>query len=335
MGALWRGSQDEAKPLRSENACCFPVRCTLSPVPSGKAEIMALTFPPLGLGTAPFGVMEEAQAVATAQAALENGIKLIDTAPMYGSGRSERFVGAALRGVPRDSYVLSTKVGRVVVDGEWRFDYSKDGIRRSVEDSLGRLGVDRIDILLMHDPDDHYQEALENAYPVLDELRSQGVIGALGAGMNQWEMEEDFATNATIDVFLLAGRYTLIEQHSLGFLERCRERGNKIMLGGVFNSGILAGGSRSGATYQYAAPPPAIVTKVEMLEAVCARHGVALPAAALQFARANPAITTLLFGAQSPDEVKSNLELLQAPIPAAFWEELRAEGLVDAAAPLP
>jgi D-threo-aldose 1-dehydrogenase len=296
---------------------------------------MAVQFPPIGLGTAPLAALDEAQAVATVEAAIQHGITLVDTAPMYGSGKSERYVGAALRGVPRDSYLLSTKVGRVVVDGQWVFDYSKDGVRRSIEDSLRRLGLDRVDILLMHDPDDHYQEALENAYPVLDELRSQGVIGALGAGMNQWEMEEQFANNATIDCFLLAGRYTLLEQRSLGFLQRCRERGIAIMLGGVFNSGILAGGSASGATHNYTTPPPEVLAQVARIEDVCDRHGVALPAAALQFARANPAITTLLFGAQSPVEIAANIQLLQAIIPAAFWEELRAEGLLDAAAPVP
>jgi D-threo-aldose 1-dehydrogenase len=296
---------------------------------------MAVQFPPIGLGTAPLAALDEAQAVATVEAAIQHGITLVDTAPMYGSGKSERYVGAALRGVPRDSYLLSTKVGRVVVDDQWVFDYSKDGVRRSIEDSLRRLGLDRVDILLMHDPDDHYQEALENAYPVLDELRSQGVIGALGAGMNQWEMEQRFANNATIDCFLLAGRYTLLEQRSLGFLQRCREQGIAIMLGGVFNSGILAGGSASGATHNYTTPPPEVLAQVARIEDVCDRHGVALPAAALQFARANPAITTLLFGAQSPVEIAANIQLLQAIIPAAFWEELRAEGLLDAAAPVP
>jgi D-threo-aldose 1-dehydrogenase len=296
---------------------------------------MAVQFPPIGLGTAPLATLDEAQAVATVEAAIQQGIKLIDTAPMYGSGKSERYVGAALRGVPRDSYLLSTKVGRVVVDDQWAFDYSKDGIRRSIDDSLRRLGVDRVDILLMHDPDDHYREALENAYPVLDDLRRQGVIGALGAGMNQWEMEEQFATNATIDCFLLAGRYTLLEQGSLGFLQRCRERGIAIMLGGVFNSGILAGGSASGATHNYTTPPPEVLARVARIEDVCDRHGVVLPAAALQFARANPAVTTLLFGAVSPVEVAANLQLLQAIIPAALWAELRAEGLIDPAAPVP
>jgi len=301
---------------------------------------MAVQFPPLGLGTAPFQNIDpavaEAQAVATVQAALEHGIRLIDTAPLYGAGNSERFVGIALRGVPRESYLLSTKVGRLVLpDGDVVFDYSADGIRRSLEESLVRLGLDRVDILHLHDPDDFEREALEVAYPVLDDLRRQGMIGAVGAGMNQWEMLDRFAASADFDCFLLAGRYTLLEQGSLGFLERCRERGIAIMLGGVFNSGILAGGSASGATHNYTTPPPEVLAKVARIEDVCQRHGVALPAAALQFARANPAITTLLFGARSPQEVTTNLQLLEAIIPAAFWEELQAEGLLDAAAPTP
>jgi len=304
----------------------------------------------LGLGTAPLGDMytriPEPQAEATIQAALDNGIAFFDTAPLYGRGLSERRLGAVLPGVPRDRYVLSTKVGRTL---RWEgpptgappdpigvvFDYSRDAILRGLEGSLRRLGVDRVDIVLIHDPDDHYREALDSAFPALAELRSQGVIKAIGAGMNQWQMEADFARHADPDCFLLAGRYSLLEQGALKFLSLCQAKGIGVFLGGVFNSGILARGTQPGAKYNYADAPPEIVARARRLEEICARHGVPLKAAALQFAAAHPAVTALILGAESPEEVVENLHMRQLPIPPALWEELKAEGLLEESAPVP
>lgn len=305
----------------------------LSMVPIGRT---ALQVSRIGLGSAPMGRLDQPAAVATLRAALEGGIRFFDTAPLYGAGLSEEHFGAVLPHVPRDSFVLSTKVGRLIKpDGTISFEYSRDAVLRSIEESLQRLKLDRIDILLIHDPDNHYQEALNEAFPTLADLRSQGVIGAIGAGMNQWQMEADFVRNADPDCFLLAGRYTLLEQGSLEFLELCRQRNIGVFLGGVFNSGILAAGAQSGATYNYSEPPAAIKERVAQIEAVCKRHNVPLHVAAVQFAAAHPAVTALLLGAVAPAEVQANLEALAAPTPAAFWAELRAEGLVDQQAPLP
>ncbi|MFO7170233.1 MAG: aldo/keto reductase [Chloroflexota bacterium] len=305
--------------------------------PVGRTSIQVTR---VGLGTAPIGNLyapiSDEQAVSVVKAALAAGVNLVDTAPLYGAGVSERRVGAALRDVPRERVVISTKVGRLVEpDGSIPFDYSRDAVLRSFEESLKRLGVDRIDILHIHDPDDHERQALDEAFPTLAELRAQGVIGAIGAGMNQWQMLERFARNADFDCFLLAGRYTLLEQTSLEFLELCRSRGIGVFLGGVFNSGILATGPRPGAKYQYADAPPEIMERARRLEQVCQRHGVPLATAAVQFAAAHPAVTALVLGAVTPQEFEANLRSLEAAIPTALWEELRAEQLIHPDAPFP
>jgi len=305
--------------------------------PVGRTSIQVTR---VGLGTAPIGNLyapiSDEQAVSVVKAALAAGVNLVDTAPLYGAGVSERRVGAALRDVPRERVVISTKVGRLVEpDGSIPFDYSRDAVLRSFEESLKRLGVDRIDILHIHDPDDHERQALDEAFPTLAELRAQGVIGAIGAGMNQWQMLERFARNADFDCFLLAGRYTLLEQTSLEFLELCRSRGIGVFLGGVFNSGILATGPRPGAKYQYADAPPEIMERARRLEQVCQRHGVPLATAAVQFAAAHPAVTALVLGAVAPQEFEANLRSLEAAIPTALWEELRAEQLIHPDAPFP
>lgn len=305
--------------------------------PVGRTSIQVTR---VGLGTAPIGNLyapiSDEQAVSVVKAALAAGVNLVDTAPLYGAGVSERRVGAALRDVPRERVVISTKVGRLVEpDGSIPFDYSRDAVLRSFEESLKRLGVDRIDILHIHDPDDHERQALDEAFPTLAKLRAQGVIGAIGAGMNQWQMLERFARNADFDCFLLAGRYTLLEQTSLEFLELCRSRGIGVFLGGVFNSGILATGPRPGAKYQYADAPPEIMERARRLEQVCQRHGVPLATAAVQFAAAHPAVTALVLGAVTPQEFEANLRSLEAAIPTALWEELRAEQLIHPDAPFP
>jgi D-threo-aldose 1-dehydrogenase len=300
-----------------------------------------LTVTRLGLGTAPLGGPEfspisQARALETVQYAYNQGVTLFDTAPLYGAGRSEKYVGLALAGVPRDSFVLSTKVGRLVLsDDEVIFDYSRDAVKRSIAESLQRLKMDRIDILHIHDADNHYRQALDEAFPVLADLRSQGVIKAIGAGMNQWQMEEQFARNADFDCFLLAGRYTLLEQTSLGFLKLCREKGISIFLGGVYNSGILVTGPTEGARYNYADAPPAVLDRARKIKAVCEGHNVPLNVAAIQFPFAHPTVTAAVIGAQAPQEVAHNLESFQAEIPAALWADLQAEGLLEAGAPIP
>jgi D-threo-aldose 1-dehydrogenase len=294
----------------------------------------------MGFGSAP---ASNSQRVSTEQAieaihfALEQGISLFDTAPLYGAGRAEELLGAALDGVPRSEFVLSTKVGRLLNEEtrELPFDYSRDGVLRSLEGSLKRLRLDQVDLLLIHDPDDHAEEALDEAYPTLEELRREGIIRGIGAGMNQWQVLSRFAREADFDCFLLAGRYTLLEQTSLDFLDLCHSKGIGVMLGGVYNSGILATGAVPGATYQYRAAPPHIVEKTNAIAAICARHGVVLNAAALQFAQSHPAVASLVVGAISADEVAANLAAMQAPIPAALWDELLDAGLVERRAPVP
>lgn len=292
----------------------------------------------MGLGTGYLGAEEFSveQGIATIQAAWDQGIRLFDTAPLYAGGRSEERLGQGLAGKPRDEYVISTKVGRLLnkAPGVPTFDFSRDGVLRSLETSLERLQTDRIDILHIHDPDNHVEQAIEEAYPTVEELRRQGVVRAIGAGMNQWQVLTRFANEADFDCFLLAGRYTLLEQTSLEFLELCRQKGIGILLGGVYNSGILATGAVEGARYQYRTAPDAMMEKTRRLQEVCARHGVALNAAALHFAQFPPAVTSLVVGAVSPAEVNANVAALRASIPAAFWADLRASGLVEAAAPL-
>ena len=309
----------------------------------------------VGLGGAPLGglfadVGIEA-AAATVLKAYELGVRYFDTAPLYGSGRSELAYAEALRNLDRDSFVISTKVGRVLVPVEGSpeseqfvnlpamepvFDFSRDGILRSLEDSLERLGLDRIDIALLHDPDDHYAQAIGEAYPVLADLRSQGVIRAIGAGMNQWEMLADLAREGDFDCFLLAGRYTLLDTSSLAeLLPLCAQKGIGIILGGPYNSGILASDLSSSATYNYMAAPPDILEQARRMKAVCDRHDVPLKAAALQFGLAHPAVVSTIPGARSTAEVAENLEMAVFRIPADLWAELRGEGLIPHEAPTP
>ena len=275
----------------------------LGKVQLGKTKVQVTR---LGLGGAPLGGLykdiAEETATTTVRRALELGINFIDTAPLYGHGKSELRLGRALAGCPRHSYVLATKVGRVLesedpskVESIWFenlppfipvFDFSYDGVMRSFEESLKRLNLDRVDVLHIHDPDDAYDEALQGAYRALDRLRSQGVIGAVGAGMNQWEMPARFAREANFDCFLLAGRYTLINHTSLEeLLPLCLKKGISIIIGGPYNSGILATGAQPGAKFNYAEAPPELLEKVRQIEGICARYAVPLRAAALQASR--------------------------------------------------
>jgi len=314
----------------------------LRSVPLGGKHALQVTN--FGLGTAPIGnttSVPDGDADATIQLSYELGIRLFDSAPLYGKGEAEIRVGRALQGIPRDSYVISSKIGRVLnADrGAFVYDYSRDGVMRSIEGSLKRLQTDRLDIVLVHDPDadtiDHEQDALDGAFPTLQDLRGQGVIKAVGAGMNQWQMEQRFAEQADPDVFLLAGRYTLLEQTALDFLNLCQEKGIGIFLGGVYNSGILATGPHETAQYNYANAPGSILEKASKIKAITDRYELGLNVAALHFAQAHPAVTSLVVGAVKPREVEANIAALRADVPAELWQELRAAALMDENAPLP
>lgn len=312
-------------------------------LPQSNVGRTALRVPVMGLGTAPLGLwfadLTQAQAVETVHHALASGITFFDTAPLYDSYLVERRLGVALAGVPRDSYVLATKVGFVIDPDDLTnpiMDFSREAIERSIEGSLERLKIDRIDILHLHDPhQEHYPQILDEAFPLLANLRRQGIISAVGAGMNTWEILLDFIRDLTFDCFLLAGRYTLLEQGALDALNQIHAAGVSVFAAGVYNTGILAKGSVEGAWYQYQSAPPEIMDRVRRIESICARHHVPLNAAALQFVKAHPAVTSLVIGMESPEQIDTNLRALNTPIPRAFWDDLRAAGLIDAAAPVP
>jgi D-threo-aldose 1-dehydrogenase len=278
---------------------------------------------PLGLGCAPLGGLyspvSDDDARATIDRAWELGVQIFDTAPLYGSGLSERRVGAALRARPRDELVLSTKVGRLIRDGEPVFDFSHDGALRSLEESLERLGLDRVDVVLIHDPDEHYDEAVAGAYPAVARLREEGVVDAIGVGMNQWELPARFVRETDIDCVLLAGRYTLLDRSGeQELLPLCLERGVDVIAAGVFNSGVLAGGSH----YDYGPAPAEVLERVQQLRTVCERHGVPLEAAAVQFPLLHPAVRTVLVGCRSAAEVEEDLRLASLELPDELWDEL-------------
>jgi D-threo-aldose 1-dehydrogenase len=281
-----------------------------------------------------FRPLTDTESVELIECALGQGVNFFDTAPLYGAGVSELRLGLALRGVPRDSYILQTKVGRLVQpDGSVSFDYSRDGVLRSIDESLTRLKLDRIDNLLIHDPDFNFGPAIYEAYPTLAELRTQGVVKMIGAGMNQFEMLHDFADCGDFDCFLLAGRYSLLQQHSLGFLDMCQQRGINVWLGGTYNSGILATGAVPNAKYMYVNAPKRILARVHKLEVICAEYNVPLRVVAAQFPLAHPAVTRVIFGALSAQEFTETVAGFTHPIPAALWARLKAEGLIQVAAP--
>lgn len=287
-------------------------------------------LPPAGLGTAPLGglydLIPEQQAIATVDRALERGVTYFDTAPHYGAGLSEERLGMALAGVPRDSYLLATKVGRLVdVFGEEvHYDFTRDGVLRSIEASLARLGVDRIDVLHVHDPDDHLPLALSEAFPALVELREAGVIQRVGVGTNRWQVALRCVQESDLDCLLLAGRYTLLEQEGAEdqLFPACEAAGVEVMLGGVYNSGILATGAVPGARYNYQVASDEVMTRVAVIEQVCERYGVRLPHAAVQFALRHPAVSTVVIGVRSPAEVDGLVVALEAEVPPAFWDDL-------------
>jgi D-threo-aldose 1-dehydrogenase len=321
-----------------------------------------LSLTRLGLGGASIGGLfspvSDQDAVGLVDHAWDLGIRTFDVAPLYGFGAAERRMGAALAGRPRDEFVLSTKVGRLIrafesipagADVETGqdafyphedpvapvFDFSASGVRRSLEESLERMGLDRIDIALIHDPDDHWAAAIGQAYPALARLREEGVIRAIGAGMNQSAMLARFAREGDFDVFLLAGRYTLLDQEALGeLLPLCVEREIGILVGGVMNSGVLVD-PRPGSTFNYAPAAPAILGRAARIAAICARHGVPLRAAAIQFPLAHPAVRSVIAGVRRIEHLDEYPELMRQSIPGDLWAELRSEGLIAADAPVP
>ena len=309
----------------------------LSPNPVGRTQIHV---PPLGFGCAPLGhplftPITDEMAVETVRRAIQQGVYLFDTAPGYGAGLSEQRLGLALNGVPRDQFIVETKLGLVQENERIHFDFSRDGVLRSLEESLERLKLDSIDILLIHDPDYHYKEALEYTFPALADLRSQGVVKAIGVGMNQWQLLSDFARDAEFDCFMLAHRYTLLDQSALEFLTLCQQKGISIFLAGIYNSGILATGAVFGAKYIYRDTPTGVCERVCEFQEICDRYEVPIRAAAVQFCWAHPAVTALVIGMNSPDEVYDNLGAMNMPIPPELWQELQKEGLLPASAPIP
>ncbi|MFF4503223.1 aldo/keto reductase [Streptomyces sp. NPDC001401] len=314
-------------------------------------EVSALAFGGAVIGNLYTEVSEE-QAHEAVAAAWQHGVRYFDTAPHYGLGLSERRLGAALREHPRTAYTISTKVGRrlepsgeggddlangFAVSATHRrvWDFSADGVRRTLEAGLERLGLDRVDVVYLHDPDDHAEQAFREGYPALEKLRSEGVVGAIGAGMNQAEMLTRFVRDTDVDVVLCAGRYTLLDQRALTeLLPAAQERGTSVVIGGAFNSGLLAD-PKPGATYNYAAAPTELLDRALHLKAVADRHGTTLRAAALAFCAAHPAVASVLVGARSAAEVRDCAEQFAADVPAAFWQTLREEDLLPPDAPVP
>lgn len=319
----------------------------------------------LGVGTVPIGDLyqrvPEPDAREMLSTGFELGLNLFDTSPLYGSGLAEHRTGGVLRQKARDAFVLSTKVGRwyrpakgPAQHGNWAgglefnpvVDYSYDGAMRSFEQSLLRLGLGRIDVLLIHDVDVHthgsreacdrcFDQAMEGAYRALSELRRSGDVKAIGVGVNEADMCARFARAGDFDCMLLAGRYTLLEQGALDeFLPLCESKNIGVMAGGTFNSGILASGPKPGAKYNYAEAPPEVRERVRRLDAVCRAHGVPLAAAAIQFPLGHPQVSSVVIGAVSARELRQNFELMNLDIPGSLWSDLRAEGLLRPDAPV-
>lgn len=307
----------------------------------------------LGLGTAPLGGWPEetdpAVADATIQAAWDAGIRFFDTAPLYGHGLSETWLGQKLSKFPREEFAVATKVGRLLREVEPEepslfhgtppvnpiYDFSYDGTIQSYEESLGRMGLDSVDVAHIHDPDDQYDAALGGARRALQDLKAAGRIHAVSAGMNQAEMLTRFAQTGDFDCFLLAGRYTLLEQGALdNLLPECLDRGISVIAGGVFNSGVLIDPDQQ-AYYNYAEAAPAIVERARRIGTICTRHDIPVKAAALQFPLGHPAVVCVLTGAQTPQELEENVALFDLPIPAALWLDLKQEGLLRDDAPVP
>ncbi len=323
-------------------------------------EVTAFSF-----GTAPVGnifrEIDEATSDEMFQRSWEAGVRFYDTAPMYGHGLSELRTGQSLRWKKRDAFVLSSKVGRILKPAKresidfspWvngapftmHFDYSYDGTMRAFEDSLQRLALERIDILFIHDIDvftrgkdqpEVFRQAMDGCYKALAALREQKAVKAIGVGVNEWEVCHEALKQRDFDCFVLAGRYTLLEQEALNeFLPLCEKRGAAVVVGGGFNSGILATGARPGAKYNYAPAPAHIMEKVAKIEAVCAEFNVPLPAAALQFVVAHPAVASFCAGTRTVEQLDQNLAWFSHPLPTEFWAALKQKRLLREDAPVP
>ena len=332
--------------------------------PSGQS----ITLTELGFGCAPIGNLyrpvSEDDALKTLDAVWKAGIRYFDTAPLYGLGLSETRLNHFLRGKKRKDYVISTKVGRLLEvcppdqrtgigkffdtpSRKERYDYTYDGVMRSLEFSLERLGIDSIDILFAHDidvfthkteaaRDAHVKTLMSSGYKALVKLRDEKVIKAFGAGINEWQVAETLTRAGDFDIFLLAGRYTLLEQEALNsFLPLTQERGVGIVLGGPYNSGILAVGPKPGAMYNYDPAPKHILDRVRQIEAVCKAHKVKLPQAALRFPLHHPQVMSVIPGGVTPKEVMLNVKTMDVKLPKALWKDLKAQGLLHASAPVP
>jgi D-threo-aldose 1-dehydrogenase len=328
----------------------------------GRVDLDVTAF---AFGTAPVGnifrAISESDSDAMFTSAWDAGVRYFDTAPMYGHGLSELRTGQSLRWKQRDDFVLSSKVGRVLKPARradidfapWvdaapftmQFDYSYDGTMRSFEDSLQRLGLERMDICFIHDIDVFtrgadqpavFKQAMDGCWKALEKLRAEGVVKAIGVGVNEWEVCHEALRQRDFDCFLLAGRYTLLEQEALEeFLPLCEQRGAAVVVGGGFNSGILATGARPGAKYNYAPAPAEIMQRVADIEKVCAEYQVPLPAVALQFVVAHPAIPSFIAGTRTVEQLQQNLGWFSHTIPAELWRDLKRKGLLREDAPVP
>jgi D-threo-aldose 1-dehydrogenase len=330
-----------------------------------------MDFSAVGLGTAPIGdlyaKLDEKTAIATVEQAVASGVRIFDTSPHYGNGLAEARLGSGLRHAARKDVLVSTKIGRIMnpmgrpaaekkdvyspgFAGGFphvsRFDYSYDGAMRSIEHSLLRMGLDRLDIVLIHDcdvwthgkddVDRRFKEAMDGAYVALDKLRSEKVIGGIGVGINEADMCAKFARAGDFDVTMMAGRYSLLVQTGLDeFLPLAVEKKIGVMLAGVYNSGILAVGAVPGARFDYAPASPEIMERVRKIEAICTAHGTTIRKAALQFSMAHPAVVSVVLGGVTPEEVVANVADAAATVPAGVWSDLKAAGLLNAAAPTP
>jgi D-threo-aldose 1-dehydrogenase len=345
-------------PAASHSGAPSPASLPLRRLGRSPVHVTELSFGGAAIGNL-FAEVSEQDARAAVDAAWAGGIRTFDTAPHYGLGLSERRLGDALRHRPRDEYAISTKVGRLLelaadshagpvaagngpaADGQpggdpegfavparyvRRFDFSADGVTRSLEESLARLGLDRVDIALIHDPDEHAEQAFREAYPALEKLRAAGVVRAIGAGMNQAEMLTRFVTDTDVDVVLVAGRYTLLDQSAAAqLLPAAQRRGVSVIAGGVFNSGLLAA-PVAGATYDYQAAPAGLIERAGRLQEACARFGVPLRAAAARFPLTSPAVASVLIGARNAAEITDALRLRALDIPDALWDAVADAG---------
>ena len=337
----------------------------MNPTDKAKFGRVDLEVTKFSFGTAPVGnifrPIDETTSDSMFQKAWDAGIRYYDTAPMYGHGLSELRTGHSLRWKNRADYVLSSKVGRLLIPTKrediefapWnnaapnimQFDYTYDGTMRSFEDSLQRLALEYIDICFIHDIDEFtrgneqpevFEAAMDGCWKALSKLRDDGIVKAIGVGVNEWEVCHEALKRRDFDCFLLAGRYTLLEQESLNeFLPLCEERNAVVVIGGGFNSGILATGAVEGAKYNYAPAPKEIMEKVSKIELVCKEFQVPLPAAAMQFVVAHPAIPSFIAGTRTVEQLKNNLTWFSYPIPGEFWRELKSKGLIHEGAPTP